>query len=218
MAPRRYDSPVRDAQSATTRARILDAALALLGKEGLDAVTIPAVAKAARVSVPTVYRHFPTLDDLMRGFLDWIRPRVGQTFERLAGPAPELPRIAGENYKSYESHAALLLPMMESRAFNRVRLGQAGRRAPMGAQALRPLAPRWSDRDLEGAAGAIYAFIPPTAWRWLRETWGLDPETAARASMWAMRVLLEAIAEGRGLDDVPAPSAAPRRKKKGARS
>lgn len=206
MAPRRYESPVREARATATRARILDVAFALLAEQGLDAVTIPAVARAAGVSVPTVYRHFPTPDDLMRGFLAAIRPRIGQTVERLYASVDELERVAAENYAGYEQHARTLLPLMESREFNRVRVSSVGRRAALGAKVVRPRAPRWSERELEGASAAVYAFISPQVWRWMKETWGLDADVAARSATWAIRTLLEAIAQGRGLD-------APRRRR-----
>ena len=204
MPTRRYDSPVRDAQREATRERIIDAALELVAG-GLDELTIPAVATSAGLSPATVYRHFPTLDDLMLALLQWLRPRVGQTRDRLTGGAPErLADVARENYAGYEKHADVLRPLMESRAFNRARVGSEGRRAPHGVAAFRHVATGYSEQDLEGATGAVYMLVAPQTWRWLRETWGLDAETASRATSWAVQVLVEAIANGRGLDADPA--------------
>lgn len=201
MSTRRYDSPIRTAQLAATRAQILDGALRLLAAEGIDELTIPAVAKATGLSPATAYRHFPTLDDLMLGLFEWLRPQVGQTTDRLMGVPPDrLSTIAGENYARFEEHAAVLLPLMESRVFNRMRLGSDGRRAPRGAGTFRAVAPDASDGELEAIAGAVYLLIAPQSWRWLRETWGLDAAAATHATRWAIDVLVEAIREGRGLD------------------
>lgn len=190
---------MRTAQREATAAHIVETALALVADRGLDDLTIPAVASAAGVSAATVYRHFPSLDDLILGVLRVMRPRIGQTRERLAGVAPDgLPDLARENFASYEEHADVLVPLMESRAFNRVRVGSEGRRAPRGADVLRPLAPDRSERDLESMAGAMFLLVGPQAWRWLRETWGLDAEAAATATTWAIRVLTEAVARGDG--------------------
>src|SRR5829696_9401589 len=60
---------------------ILAAAKRLFADEGLDA-QMPDVAKAAKVGVGTVYRHFPTKDDL-------IAALAGDRFERLAEKARE---------------------------------------------------------------------------------------------------------------------------------
>lgn len=206
MAPRAYTSPSRSAQLVQTRDKLLDAARAMLVEGGLDALTLPRLAEAAGVSVPTVYRHFATMDDLLRAFLDWIRPRIGQTTERLFSPAERLPVLPAENYALYEQHAEVLRPLMESRAFNRIRVGSVRDRARSAAAVLRPCAPGRTASELEALAGAIYLFISPQVWRWLRETWGLEATEAAHASTWAIQVLLDALARP------PTPARKPRGK------
>lgn len=62
-AKRRYRSPLREEQSEATRERLLDAAIALHDR-GVRALTYAALAQEAKVSVPTVYRHFPERIDL----------------------------------------------------------------------------------------------------------------------------------------------------------
>jgi hypothetical protein len=100
-----------------------------------------------------------------------MRPRIGRTHKRLAGVAPDgLADLTRENFDSYEEHADMLVPLMESRGFNRVRVGSEGRRAPLGADVLRPLAAGRAERDLESTAGAVFLLMRPQAWRWLRET------------------------------------------------
>jgi AcrR family transcriptional regulator len=60
---------------------VLAAAKRLFADEGLDA-QMPDVAKAAKVGVGTVYRHFPTKEDL-------IAALAAERFERLAEKARE---------------------------------------------------------------------------------------------------------------------------------
>src|SRR4051812_1817974 len=123
MSPRAYSSAIRDAQLEQTRAHLLDNARSLLVEGGLDALTLPKLAQVAGVSVPTVYRHFPTLDDLFRAFLEWLRPELGLTEERLMATTPdELPSVPHHNFPRYETLAPVLRPLMESREFNRVRV------------------------------------------------------------------------------------------------
>ena len=59
----------------------MGAAKRLFADEGLDA-QMPDIAKAAKVGVGTVYRHFPTKDDL-------IAALAAERFERLAEKAEE---------------------------------------------------------------------------------------------------------------------------------
>jgi AcrR family transcriptional regulator len=195
MAARSYSSPIRDTQVQQTKERVLEATHALLAASGLDGFTLPKVAQAAGVSIPTVYRYYPSVDDLLREFLAWIRPRLGQTQERLLEiSAADVPHLPEENFARYEEHAAVLRALIDSRAFNQIRVGSVSDRAKRGAAVLRDKAPGWSDADLEAAAGAIYALNSPQAWRWLRETWGLDAAQASRGAAWAMRVLVDALA------------------------
>jgi AcrR family transcriptional regulator len=63
------------------REAVIAAAKKLFAEEGLDA-QMPDVAKAAKVGVGTVYRHFPTKDDL-------IAALAAERFERLAEKAQE---------------------------------------------------------------------------------------------------------------------------------
>jgi AcrR family transcriptional regulator len=56
----------KQARSRLTLHRLLSAAEALLDHGGLEAATVPAIAKAAGVSVGVVYRRFPDKDMLLR--------------------------------------------------------------------------------------------------------------------------------------------------------
>jgi AcrR family transcriptional regulator len=69
------------ADARRNRAAVIAAAKKLFADRGLDA-QMPEVAKAAKVGVGTVYRHFPTKDDL-------IAALVAERFERLAEQARE---------------------------------------------------------------------------------------------------------------------------------
>jgi AcrR family transcriptional regulator len=69
------------ADARRNREAVIAAAKKLFADEGLHA-QIPDVAKAAKVGVGTVYRHFPTKDDL-------IAALAAERFERLAEKARE---------------------------------------------------------------------------------------------------------------------------------
>jgi AcrR family transcriptional regulator len=67
------------ADAVRNRAAVIEAARKVMAKKGLDA-GMDEIARAAKVGVGTVYRHFPTKDDLILGV---IRAR----FERFAARA-----------------------------------------------------------------------------------------------------------------------------------
>lgn len=214
---RSYRSPLRQDQAAETRARILESARALLERDGADAITLPQVAAAAGVSAPTVYRYFPTVADLLAAFLEWLRPQIGMTVERLLGGTPaQVVRLPAENYPRFEAHGALLRALNDSPAFNRVRHPSVKDRARRAAEVFRPVAPGWRPPELAAAVGALYALGTPETWRWLRDTWGLDPEGARRAAAWGMHALARALAQGPPSLDPPPLEDRPLPRKKGA--
>jgi AcrR family transcriptional regulator len=80
---RSYDSPLRAEQVEETRARILDAAMRVM-TDGVASVSVPAIARAAGVSVPTVYRHFRTKGDLLAALYPHVAKQSG--LDRLPDP------------------------------------------------------------------------------------------------------------------------------------
>jgi AcrR family transcriptional regulator len=71
--PRAYRSELREEQTEETRARILDATMRVIAT-GLASLSVPAVAREAGVSVPTIYRHFRT----KRGLLAAVYPHAAR--------------------------------------------------------------------------------------------------------------------------------------------
>jgi len=65
MPPRKYQMTRRAAAVEQTRARIVAATVAAHRELGIQATSWDEIARRARVGVGTVYRHFPTLDELL---------------------------------------------------------------------------------------------------------------------------------------------------------
>lgn len=69
-------SPPKQERSLHTLNRLLDAAEKVLEEDGLEAATVPAIAKRAGVSVGVVYRRFPNKDALIRGVYERFLWRI----------------------------------------------------------------------------------------------------------------------------------------------
>jgi AcrR family transcriptional regulator len=65
MAPRAYNTESRKQLQAELKARIARAAAELHAEKGALATSYADIAQRAGVSVPTVYNHFPSQDELM---------------------------------------------------------------------------------------------------------------------------------------------------------
>ncbi len=67
---RRYDSPLRAAQACQTKAAVLEAATQLFTERGWNGTGMRDVAKAAHVSIETVYANFGSKAELLKQALD----------------------------------------------------------------------------------------------------------------------------------------------------
>jgi AcrR family transcriptional regulator len=185
MGERAYSSELREEQARTTRGRILDAVIAALARQ--ENPSVPALAKAAGVSIPTVYRYFPTREALMDATQDAIgerlrRPSWAET------PQDYVARIP-DRFAWFEQNGDLI----------RAILGSVLGRDLIHAVRLR------RERLLEKVVGARVAkkagarariamlsvLDDASTWRFLRDAWGLSLEEAASASAWATQVLLQ---------------------------
>src|SRR5262245_49618761 len=84
---------VWSAHRADIEGRIVDAYMELLETASPTGVSMPAVAERAGVSVRTLYRYFPSKDDLQRVAAGW--------FERRTRAAMESPTIDLSNFRRY---------------------------------------------------------------------------------------------------------------------
>lgn len=109
MSPRRYDMAKKKANTAEFRHRILDATLKLHSLKGVFGTSWKDIALAADVSVGTVYKHFPTLDELVPAcgelLMQRVRPPHPGQINTILGdakePAERLRRIADELFAFY---------------------------------------------------------------------------------------------------------------------
>lgn len=82
MSPRRYRMSSRAETAALTRERIVDAAMGLHAEQGALRTGWDDIAARAEVATSTVYRHFPSLDELV--------PACAETVFHISGlPTPD---------------------------------------------------------------------------------------------------------------------------------
>jgi AcrR family transcriptional regulator len=103
----------RAAAVARTRQRIVDATRELHGEQGIAATSWDDIAARAGVGVGTVYRHFPSLDDLVPACGEITMQVVAlpdpatmpALFEHATEPAERIERLVREAFAIYERAA-----------------------------------------------------------------------------------------------------------------
>jgi AcrR family transcriptional regulator len=184
---RPYRSSLRDAQSAQTRERILQAAKEFLEIDDLERLTLRRIAELADVSAPTVYAHFPTMDDLSRAFFVWLKPQIGT--DMALPPLSDFATIPEQMFTRYARHGRLLRNLMNMRAWDRLRADDWKSKQDDWATAVKAALPKLTAKQADRAAIALAAFATPSVWRWLVDITGCSDDEAEKIARWAMGTL-----------------------------
>lgn len=166
MAPRKYQMDKRRAAAEETRQRIVEATLALHSQRGIFDTTWKEIARQADVSVATVYKHFPSLDELVPAcgalIMAITEPPTIADAPRIVGDAPaaadRLRGLISTLFDFYERAAPYLEVGPRERQLPAVQAWEAGMRAVregLSREALRPVEP---DEATVRVASALLAF------------------------------------------------------------
>ncbi len=188
---RAYRSPLREAQAADTRERILHAAMQYLESGDVDDLTLRQVADLAGVSAPTVYAHFPTMDDLIRAVFFWLRPRVGMNMP--LPPLDQLASVPSTLFPLYAKHGNLIRNLQHKVGWDRQRIADRDARHGAWIAAMGKELSGLDAQQLRRGAMAVSAFWTPTVWRWLIEICGFTPQEAQRIAAWSVSALVDAL-------------------------
>jgi AcrR family transcriptional regulator len=197
-----YHSPLRQAQMAATRTRILEACASVM-ETGAD-LTYSTVAEAAGVQQRTVYRHFPTKADLEAGLWGWIIEHLTHADFGARGE-DELVAAMRTSFTGFDMGAPLIQAMLHSRQGLEIRLQQQAERRVMFETCIEDAVPDAPPVIRTRAAAALQVLYSAAAWEFLRSFWGMDAVQAADAVELAIRALLAGLRTGAGQQDGSVP-------------
>jgi AcrR family transcriptional regulator len=183
-------SPLREQQAELTRELILRALVEQLERDGAEEITVPALARRSGVSPRTVYRYFPTRDDLLAAGADWI-------YARTFGDVPpeetidDLPRNARVLAKRWEAHPRLARAVAQSSVGGVIRRHRRSQRLAAIRRAVDAAAPCLPERERREAAALLGYLHSLRLWVALRDDLGLSESEAAETVEWALTTLIE---------------------------
>jgi len=183
------ETSLRRRHSELTRDLILRTVAELLEEGAASELAVPEVARRSGVSLRTVYRYFPTREQLIAAAGEWIGANV------VGGEIPTLladvPGIYAENAAQWDEHPKLVEAMALSRGANSLRSIRRQERLAKLRDALAEATdglPRSEARQ----AFAVFAYLDNMlAWLTMRDEAGLDGKEAGAAVAWAMNVLID---------------------------
>jgi AcrR family transcriptional regulator len=166
VTPRKYTMDKRRAAVEATRRRILEATLALHAEKGIFGTSWQDIAQRADVSVGTVYKHFPSLNELV--------PACGELMYAITRPpsledAPEifagassleerLERLVFELFDFYERGAPYIETDFQERRLPAVAEWEAYMRATIAGLVREALVSAEPDERMIQAVSALLDF------------------------------------------------------------
>ena len=191
------DGPVAN---DATRTAILSAVNALLAEEHPAAISVPAVADRAQVSVRTVYRYFPTKQELLDAVANQYPERIGWGDGHGLGSLEDAEEMMTKLWLAFADD----LPAV--RAQHRSGLGDELRRRRLSdgrsatADVIRRRHPDISDDDLRKLTDLTLAVTSSSMFLELHDRLDFRPTEAARLAVWIAGALEHRfVAEGGNL-------------------
>jgi AcrR family transcriptional regulator len=166
LAPRKYTMDKRKAAVQETRRRILEATLALHAEKGIFGTSWQDIARRADVSVGTVYKHFPSLEELVPACGELMyaitRPPSLEDAPRIFAEAYSLEervgRLVEELFAFYERGASYIETDFQERRLPEVQEWEAYMRATIEGLVRETLLPAGPDEGTVRAASALLDF------------------------------------------------------------
>lgn len=186
---RAYRSDLRAQQAEETRQLILDATIRVMAR-GIADLSVPAVAREAGVSVPTIYRHFGTKTDLLAAVYPHAVRNAG--LHELGMPRSMDHFLAGLRayFERTDSLGDLARLAMASPASDAVRALNMPKRLAMFRQLADSITPKPSEADRNRIARVLVVLTASSALRLWRDHLGASVEEAADDVEWVTRAVI----------------------------
>jgi len=194
---RRYQSRLRTEQAEATRERILEALIRTMAN-GVATLSVPDVARAAQVSIPTVYRHFGTKAGLIAALGPYVATKAGLVPAEMPHTVDEIGGAILEVFHHLEGMDGTLRAAMASELGQDMRHAAMPARRAMHRDVMRRSAPDVAEDELERLTDLSIALLSSGAYRVYRDYLGLSVNEAADRAAWALRTLVRGARAGNG--------------------
>jgi len=190
---------------ATRREELLGLAATMFAERGLRATTVRDIADSAGILSGSLYHHFSSkeemVDEVLRGFLDWLFERYQQVIDAVPDPMERLRGLFMASFDAIEHHHAEVVIYQDEAK----RLADQPRFSYIG-ELNRRQRTMWVDVLNQGIAQGcfrpdldvdlVYRFIRDTTWVSVRWYHPGGPLTAEQVGSQYLAIVLGGIAAG----------------------
>ncbi len=188
---RSYSSELRAQQAEGTRSRILDATVRVMAR-GLVTLSIPDVAREAGVSVPTVYRHFRTKQDLVAAVYPHLAARTGINQPQPPGTVDELRDGVRAYFGSLDALDEAARAAMASPASDAIRRLTMPNRVAMWRRLVDSIKPAPPKADRDRITRLLVVLTSSASQRMWNDHLGASVDQAADDIDWIVRTAIAA--------------------------
>jgi AcrR family transcriptional regulator len=187
----RYHSPLRSRQKEQTRDLILNAVDAILRGAPVSEVTIAAVARQADITERTIYRHFPTREDLLDAVWRRALHAVTGGQDQQAETLEEILDLTRGAYESFEADAGIVRALIAAPEGVDASKQPAEVRLEMLREAYAGLLGGIPEDEVNAVVTATHVLSGASAWSHLRDYCGLDGAEGGKAAALAIELIVE---------------------------
>jgi AcrR family transcriptional regulator len=187
-----YTSPLRARQKEQTRDLILAAVGQILARADFSAVTIAEVARVAEVTDRTIYRHFPTREDLLREFWKVTLQRLSGDLLDNPDSLEEMCELTRRLFSMFDAEEGVMRAISASPEGRMIRKGPNAARLGKVQQFLAPMLEGNPERERENVAAAVFTLCSVSVWMHMRDYCGFDGLRAGEAAAGAIELIVEA--------------------------
>jgi AcrR family transcriptional regulator len=187
---KRYASALREEQADATRTRILEALVRTMAN-GVAGLSMPAVAREAGVSIPTIYRHFGSKQGLVEALQPYVVAKGRLKPDKLPETFADLEQFVRQTYRNLAGMDQTLRAAMASELGQQVRQATMPERQAMVRQSVGGLAPDLPAPELDRLASVFLILTSSPIFRALKDYLQLGPDASAELVIWAMSALID---------------------------
>jgi AcrR family transcriptional regulator len=180
---------LREQNAAATRGRILSAVADVIERGEVEELTVPDVAAASGISLRTVYRYYPTREELLEAAGHWIGDEL--MGHRYPGTLDEVAEAYRVGVREFAERPGLVRALALSQLGRKVRGYRRRERLAAIRRALRAEIPGLAGDELRRAEAVLSYLHNMLAFTTMREENHLRSEEIGEAVAWAIRTLVE---------------------------
>ena len=182
---------LRDRQARLIRVTVLEAVISELESKVVDDLSMADVARAAGISLRTLYRYFPDRSSLLHAAGEHLYGSLGVPFD-IAGP-DDISASLLEAARRLSTRPELARALVRTTAGRATRSAVRGQRVDAIRAALKPVIDG-VDADTARWATAVIAHLCSAAsWVIISDESGLDEQAAQQAVAWAIDALISTL-------------------------